>query len=50
MVRVSTLLIYLTKNPPNGIPLEQKLLGGKSSFKRKSRAKVHPDGRHFEIF
>jgi hypothetical protein len=25
------------------------LLCGKSSSKRKSRAKVHPDGRHFEI-
>jgi hypothetical protein len=49
MVRVATLLIYLTKNPPNRILPEQKLLCGKSSFKRKSRAKVHPDGRHFEI-
>jgi hypothetical protein len=25
------------------------LLCGKSSSKRKSRAKVHPNGRHFEI-
>jgi hypothetical protein len=49
MVLVATLLIYLTKNPPNRIPPEQKLLFGKSSSKRKSRAKVHPDGRHFEI-
>jgi hypothetical protein len=49
MVRVATLLIYLTKNPPNRIPPKQKLLCGKSSSKRKSSAKVHPDGRHFEI-
>jgi hypothetical protein len=49
MVRVAILLIYLTKNPPNRIPPEQKLLCGKSSSKRKSRAKVHPDGRHCEI-
>jgi hypothetical protein len=49
MVRVATLLIYLTKNPPNRIAQEQKLLCGKSTSKRKSRAIVHPDGRHFEI-
>jgi hypothetical protein len=49
MVRVATLLIYLTKNPPNRIPPEQKLLCGKSSSKRKSRSKVHPDGHNFEI-
>jgi hypothetical protein len=49
MVRVGTLLIYLTKNLPNRIPPEQKLLCGKSSYKRKSRAKLHPDGCHFEI-
>jgi hypothetical protein len=49
MVRIATLLKYLTKIPPNQIPPEQKLLCGKSSSKRKSRAKVHPDGRHFEV-
>jgi hypothetical protein len=49
MVRVAPLLIYLTKNPPNRIPPEQTLLCGKSSPKRKSRAKVHQDGHHFEI-
>jgi hypothetical protein len=49
MVRVATLLIYLTKNPSNRIPPEQELLCRKSSSKRKSRAKVHPDGRYFEI-
>jgi hypothetical protein len=49
IVRVATLLIYLTRNPPNQIQQEQNLLCGKSSSKRKSRAKVHPDGRHFEI-
>jgi hypothetical protein len=51
MVRVGSLLIYLSKNPPNRIlvPLEQKLLCGKSSSICKSRAKVHPDGHHFEI-
>jgi hypothetical protein len=54
-------LIYLTKNSAkftsrvlfpkeqNRIPLEQKLLCRKSSSKRKSRAKVHPDRCHFEI-
>jgi hypothetical protein len=30
-------------------PRRSKLLCGKSSSKRKSRAKVHPDGHHFEI-
>jgi hypothetical protein len=30
-------------------PRQSKLLFGKSSSKRKSRAKVHPDGRHFKI-
>jgi hypothetical protein len=30
-------------------PRRSKLLCGKSSSKRKSKAKVHPDGRHFEI-
>jgi hypothetical protein len=49
MVRVATLLLYLTKNPPNRIPPEQKLLCRKSSSICKSRAKAHPDGRHFEI-
>jgi hypothetical protein len=48
LVRVATLLIYLTKNPPNRIPPEQKLLCGKFSSKRKTRANVHPDRRHFE--
>jgi hypothetical protein len=59
MVRVATLLIYLTKKSAkftprvlfpaeqNRIPLEQKLLCGKSSI-CKSRAKAHSDGRHFE--
>jgi hypothetical protein len=32
----------------NQISPEQKLLCGKSSSYCKSRAKVHPDGRHFE--
>jgi hypothetical protein len=32
----------------NGIPPQQKLLWGKSSSFCKSRAKAHPDGRHFE--
>jgi hypothetical protein len=32
----------------NQIPPEQKLLCGKSSSICKSRAKEHPDGRHFE--
>jgi hypothetical protein len=56
MVRVTTLLIYLTKNPPNLFPAEQnrippkqKLLCRKSSSICKSRAKAHPDGCHFEI-
>jgi hypothetical protein len=47
--QVATLLIYLTKNPPNRIPPEQNMLCGKSSSKRKPRAKGHSDGRHFEI-
>jgi hypothetical protein len=48
------LLRYLPEQPlPSSCglvpPLQSKLLCRKSSSKRKSSAKVHPDRRHFEI-